>query len=136
MNKKLAEIFHRDNFQVGDVVEEQEPYIDNGKVKMRNKETHIIGETILLRELTEGIIKRNFTLIQPKGSLEDVLEKMNEKKKLIKYDQKVGLTLCSDEVIYILENWQLKKDGKTLNLWDQSESTQKFIEAILKPKEM
>lgn len=127
MNKKLAKIFHRPDFQAGDVV--KSPLGNYYKI-------YEVFENYLACEDGVSLYKsRHPKLIQPKVDLSDVLEKMNEKKKLIKYDQKVGLTLCSDEVIYILENWRLKKDGKTLDLWDQSEETQKFVETILKPKE-
>lgn len=134
-NEKLRQIFDRKDFRIGDVVEYQAPYMDNGKVKMRDGGTYIIGETVLLRELTEGVIRKTFKLIQPNVTLSDVLVKMDKKMYNESYLE-IGFGNVNVLIIgYYKDNTELINDFEWIlqkDLWQQSEETQKFIEEILK----
>ena len=82
--------------------------------------------------LSEWLPVSSLKLKVKRISLSMVLEAMKKKKDLVKYSSRFGLTLCSDEVIDLLEKWQLRKDGKDLSLYDQSIETLEFILGVLK----
>ena len=139
LDKQLIEIFKRDYFKVGDMVEINEcEGIVLGSVNIC---TNRILVTLAYECAFEENVK-DLKLIQPEVTLPMILRAIAGARVpetyVIDVTGEIWSYIVEDYVMkweYTGIDWVLQKDNKDCNLWEQSDETKQFIYEVIRDKE-